>query len=282
MKLWLLGMSIVCVSIEGMRAIRPRTTPPIKQMRAYHNGKNGVPFKVATKPYLVQKMNIVTQTMNDLQKKEAQSIHAQIQFYAIEATLTNAVAILETLDPIGRSLVLDQLDERGRTLLIKAAKIGYLDFMELLLHYRANAEVADDEGLTALSINPTRLTQKIVQQLIDNNVDVTHLDRRKRQALHYLALRPKVDVVKVGEMQHLDDFSMFERTNAKVARLLIPQGANMYARDEKGKTPIDFAIESNNKEMLKAFIDCGAHREGIIEKANDTLKQDLLAHYKIY
>lgn len=275
MKLFLCSLSLLCVSLQGMRAVRVgvRPAPGHKPMRAYYSiGKR--PFKVVCKPEMAQQMSIALQSMNDAQRAEAKKLYSHVQFHAIEGTLTTAAASLSTLDPIECSLVLDQVDEDGKTLLIKAAEIAYLKFMNLLLEYDANAGVVDKRGLTALSVNPRRLSPFIVAQLQAKGVDSNKTDIFKRTALHYLAMRP-------NELYDGEDDLMYEMINGKVAQQLVTEDA-MHAKDKYGFTPIDYGVQTGHLEVLKAFIDCGAPRNAILEKASYEIKRDLMAHYVIY
>ncbi len=79
-----------------------------------------------------------------------------------------------------------------------------------------------------------------------------------------------------------ENYSVFHETNGKVVRSLVPEGANMYALDIFDYSPVDYGLQTKHIEVLKAFIDCGANRDAIIEKASDDIKADLLAHYKVY
>lgn len=241
-----------------------------------------VPFKVVPPAHLKIKVERALASMNIDDIRSFKELNAVIKEHAFDGENDQSRKLLKDKTPVERSLILDQVDMlRKRSLLIKAANIGYLTFMDFLLHHGANAAIADTHGETALTINPLRLTPEIVEQLLDKGASCTAQDNLKRNVLHYLAMNPEgFPLHRVSSSG--ENYSVFHETNGKVARRLIPEGANMYALDVYNKTPIDLALETDHIEVLKAFIDCGANAEAILAKASPKILMDLEQHCAKY
>jgi ankyrin repeat protein len=44
----------------------------------------------------------------------------------------------------------------------------------------------------------------------------------------------------------------------EIARVLIEHGANVEVKDDKGRTPLDFASEEQREEIMKLLLEHGA------------------------
>lgn len=241
-----------------------------------------VTFKVVPPVHLKVKVDAALASMNNDDKRYFKELNESIKAHAFDGENDKSRKLLKDKTAVERSLILDQVDMlRRRSLLIKAANIGYLTFMNFLLHHGANAAIRDTDGDTALSINSLRLTPEIVDQLLDRGASCTAHDNLKRTVLHYLAMNPAALPLYSGTSAG-ENYSVFQETNGKVARKLIPEGANMYALDIFDYSPVDYGLQTKHIEVLKAFMDCGANRDAIIQKASDDIKENLLAHYKVY
>lgn len=241
-----------------------------------------VTFKVVPPFHLKVKVDAALASMNNDDKRYFKELNASIKEHAFDGENDQSRKLLKDKTPVERSLILDQVDMlRKRSLLIKAANIGHLTFMDFLLHHGANAAIADTHGETALTINPLRLTPEIVEQLLDKGASCTVQDNLKRNVLHYLAMNPEGFPLHKMSLSG-ENYAVFHETNGKVARRLIPEGANMYTLDVYNKTPIDIALETEHIEVLKAFIDCGANAEAILAKASPKILMDLEQHCAKY
>lgn len=275
----IMGALIVNMSYGMRRApvLRTRTVCPRRAL-SYKFDKEIVAFNVVPPAHLAPKVTAALANMNNDEKRYFIELNTAIKENAFDGENDKSRKLLKDKTPVERSLILDQVDLlRKRSLLIKAANIGYLTFMNFLLHHGANAAIADSHGETALTINPLRLTPEIVDQLLDRGASCTAQDNLKRTVLHYLAMNPGGiplhEVTSAGE-----NYAVYHETNGKVARRLIPEGANMYALDVYNKTPIHIALETDHLEVLKAFIDCGANAEAILAQASSKILMDLWCH----
>lgn len=197
MKLKIYFFSITCLlilPIDGMMR-RPsnhkiKIVRPPQRRIAFVVRPASDRLHVVPPTYLQEEVNDKISKMNDGETQKYKALNAVVQENAFCGDNQSSHRLLKSLSGVERSLILDQVDKtRGRSLLIKAANIGYLHLMDFLLHHGANAAISDMQGGTALNINPLRLTPELVDKLINNGASCTHTDGLKRTVLHYLAMR---------------------------------------------------------------------------------------------
>jgi hypothetical protein len=138
----------------------------------------------------------------------------------------------------------DQVLSTGATPLVRAAKGGDVEAVRLLIEYKANVELANDEGITPLMVaagmghgaNPTRGRFKTDAQaaecarlLIEAGAKVNGKARNQRTALHAAAAHGWDDTV----------------------LLLASQGADLEAPDARGLRPIDHAAGRYDRAFLE-------------------------------
>jgi uncharacterized protein len=139
----------------------------------------------------------------------------------------------------------DPVLSTGATPLLRAAKGGDVAAVKLLLQYRADFNLPNEEGITPLLVaagmghgaNPTRGRYKTdaqaaqcVRLLVDAGADVNQVaPRNRRTALHAAAAHGWNDTVK----------------------LLMAKGANPEAMDSRGLAPIDHAAGRYERGFLE-------------------------------
>lgn len=155
-------------------------------------------------------------------------------------------------DWIEKSLVLNQVDQDGRSMLIKAAHIAHLNLMGLLLSFDAYAVISDNEGTTALNADPRRLTPHLVERLLEKGAYVDAQDIHGNTALHLLAIkhnpRSMTEWSPVGE-----NLSLCQSYHRQSAKHLLAYGADVSKKNDFGDTPYELAKITNNTKILKMF-----------------------------
>ncbi len=160
-------------------------------------------------------------------------------------------------DPLEKSLVLNQVDAEGRSLLIKAAQIAHLNFMALLLALDAYAVTSDHEGNTALNANPRRLTPYLVERLLEKGACVDAQDAHGNTALHLLAIKhnPK----SMSEWSPAgENLSLCQSYHRQSVKHLLAYGANVHLKNDFGDTPYELAKATHNTKILSMFDAQGA------------------------
>lgn len=155
-------------------------------------------------------------------------------------------------DEIEKSLVINQVDEDGRSLLIKAAQITHLNFMGLLLALDAYVVISDKEGTTALNANVRRLTPYLVERLLEKGAYVDAQDSDGNTALHDLSKKhnPKSMMEWSPSGENLNLCQSYHR---KSAEHLLAYGANCDLKNDFGDTPYSLAEETKNTKILTMF-----------------------------
>jgi len=141
----------------------------------------------------------------------------------------------------------DALDKLKRTPLMDAAEVGCLEAVKVLLKHNANIQAIDSEGFNALSYCidfVSKRDQKFYETakyLVQNGADVNSEGKfARRTILHCAAAQ--------GDIEFVHD-------------LVGNKGARVRVKDNEGKAPIDYAKQTNNKDMTE-YLEQNAGRGG--------------------
>ena len=121
------------------------------------------------------------------------------------------------------------VDSQGRTLLMLAAMNGCKEQVKMLLRQGADPNLQDEDGRTALSLAAEKCLADMVEASLkeDDNTDSA------------------------------DDYSILPE-NAKIARLLIENKADIDVRDNEGRTPLSYAAGAGNEAVVSLLLGKGA------------------------
>ncbi len=125
----------------------------------------------------------------------------------------------------------DEKDEKGRTSLHWAAQEAFLGIIRGLIRSGARINVSDDLGFTPLAIAAGTGHEAIVRELLNAGASpvIRNPADANRTVLHVACSWERAGVVKA---------------------LVKWPGIEINARDNYGKTPLAYAIDAGNKELV--------------------------------
>ena len=167
---------------------------------------------------------------------------------------------------LDRGLHVDAEDNYAMTLLQVASRHGHLEIVKFLIDNGAAVNAVEMDNRSALHFATIRGHLSIVRFLLENNADV---NLRKRLGLTPLHV--------VAQYSKQTDF----------VRVLLDHGADIEAPDDRGDTPLDWAITFGSGVMVQELLRRGAILRGRDADGNrpmeravkgwDWLKVDVLA-----
>jgi len=148
---------------------------------------------------------------------------------------------------IEKNCEVDALDKLKRTPLMDAAEVGCLEAVKVLLRYHANVDARDNEGFNALSYCIDFVSKKeqrfyeTAKYLVQSGANVNSEGKfARRTILHCAAAQ--------GDKEFVHDL-----VENKVAKVRV--------KDNEEKTPVDYAVQTNNKELAE-YLEQHAGRGG--------------------
>lgn len=156
----------------------------------------------------------------------------------------------------------------SNTALICAACKGYTEIVELLLEHKANTNVKDSQGMTALMWATATLIgkPKIVELLLEYGADVNAKDDDSSTALIGATLRGDAEVAEVL-LEHGADVNTKDNNgftvlmwakDSRIAELLLEHGAGINTKDDDGSTALMWATSRGNAEVVELILEHGA------------------------
>lgn len=137
----------------------------------------------------------------------------------------------------------DARDNDGCTFLHRRAYGGGggrnedLDLIKLLLEYKADISIVDEDSVTPLHLACARGRPKIIEFLVEQGAAIEVVDSKGATPLHHACFHGTVDII----------------------AFLLSKGANIEARTKKGQTPLHFACKSSNLEVIELLLSKGAN-----------------------
>ena len=131
---------------------------------------------------------------------------------------------------------LDAKDFHGRTALLMAAGLGYVEHATLLLDHGANTEPVDSSSEIPLIAAVAEGHFKMVQLLLSRGAVVTAKDKKGRDSLSYAA----------------------QNGFREMGRLLIEYGADPNTVDAGGRPALQYAANKGHESIVKLLIEHGA------------------------
>ncbi|NVN99119.1 MAG: ankyrin repeat domain-containing protein [Geobacteraceae bacterium] len=153
----------------------------------------------------------------------------------------------EVAKAINKGFDVNSVNSENQTLLMKGARHGYKDIVELLLKNKANIAARDISGTTALMHAAKGGSLEVIKLLLAHGAVVDEADSSGETALMYACRDGNIDVV----------------------RLLLDSGANIEVRNKQGNTPL--LISNRNRPVLELLIARGANREAVNNEGSNLL-----------
>jgi len=138
-------------------------------------------------------------------------------------------------------------DDQGRTALMEAVQEDHTDAETMLLTHGAKIDAADSRGHTALMHAVSKGHIDSVSLLLSKGAKLEAVDNEGQTALFRAAI---------------DDNSSGGGDYAAVTKFLIEKGANVNAKDDHGRRPLEMAINSGRTQVAKLLRDSGAQWTG--------------------
>lgn len=123
--------------------------------------------------------------------------------------------------------------ESGRTAIMMAAQNGHKHVFDLLVNEECNMSIVDNEGDNILHTSSLGDSVEIVQYILDHRV---------------------VDIDSKGQCGRTAVMKAAERGQKNVFNLLVSNGCDMLAIDDKGKTVLHFACLAGNVGIVQCIV----------------------------
>lgn len=157
-------------------------------------------------------------------------------------------------------IILEKIND-GSTLLHAAAQSFRIDIIDLLLKSGADVNCLNESGETPLhkAVAPGRIKKNWTWTYYQRIEEIMPVKYSKIEVLEYL-LSNGADP-NAGENHFEISPFHISLLNGKVeeAKLFLRYGADVYHRDDFGRSALHFANQSGNFEMLKFILDCGVN-----------------------
>lgn len=189
----------------------------------------------------------------------------------LQATMTGSQPILNILIESAQKSGNDifGVARDGKTVLHFAAKYGNVDAIRLFLDLGADASKQDDMGdyplLMVLKSLPRTLNRPIVQAMVENFGEVSRPNSMGETPLHFAAKFSELWLIELLLMAGADisakiltgetalHFAALAGRDDPIIDLLIQHGANPYAYDWLGRSPLTNAQMIENSRLSRRF-----------------------------
>ena len=149
------------------------------------------------------------------------------------ASLYGLLSVIETVLELDESFDLNSKDDDGYTALSRAAQVGQVAAVQLLIERGAEIESKNRWGRTPLSEAARYGHEVIVRLLIERNANIESTDADGRTPLSWAA--------RYG--------------HEAIVRLLIERNANIASEDRRGATPLSWAAKEGYEAIVRSLIE---------------------------
>mmetsp|Transcript_107328 Transcript_107328/g.167699 ORF Transcript_107328/g.167699 Transcript_107328/m.167699 type:complete len:489 (+) Transcript_107328:55-1521(+) len=159
---------------------------------------------------------------------------------------------LETLFQHSMGQDINECDERGQTVLLAGIKLGCIDTVQAILELRADINVSDIRGDTAIHHAVQRGEQfvhKLLQARVDPNVQTLNPERCGEQ---------KSRSFETADLHQTPLHLAAKLGSPCITRALLLANANPNVRDAQSKVPLQVALDEEADAVVDMLLDQGA------------------------
>lgn len=135
--------------------------------------------------------------------------------------------------------------------LLRAAEYGLCEIAETLIAHKANIEVQDKKGRTALMTSAWKGQYDVVKLLLAKGACVDTADSRGRNVMHNLASDKGADKTPESKPSR--------KWGPDIVHHLLQAGVNLEARDCIGRTPLHWTCVTNQPDLMKTLLTSRFH-----------------------
>lgn len=184
--------------------------------------------------------------------------------------------------------------------IVYACEYENVDMVKYLLNNEVSLEVADEEGRTPLIIAYEQRAKDIVECLLKKGANINATDSYGNTMLMLASEKNDMDMVKylVERGVDVNASSLLEgntalivacyKDNTNIAKYLVENGACVNEENRYGGTPLEFACENNNIELMIFLVKNFASildlrwKENVVKLLNNDLVKECKYTYSVY
>jgi ankyrin repeat protein len=217
---------------------------------------------------IILDMNNIDDEDNN-QWKEKKSDYSQI-YKAIKNNCLEKIKEIINNDTSELNKHYENENLEHETPLITAVKHKNIEIVKLLLEYKPDMDLQNDEGFTAFHIAVDMNLPKIIKLLINHTQDFSITDYNDYTILNSACVNENIEVIKYILHNTEDPKSMinfknisgdtslhsavFIGDNEEIVKLLLKYNANLKIKNTEEKTALDIALSSKKSKFAKLLL----------------------------